>query len=473
MFVSFHTNKMGRLMDFVALAAVVTISTLYLIGSVLLRDDPADYHLKFDRDDNSFIRPSILSLVGLTHSEAPENYPPLHAGEFRTMDYPNIVVIPDIHGDAKNFIISLWIAVRDVENSSISLESFERLIHAGAALGEYPESPMFPDTQNIAVSLGDLVDRGPDSILCLRILWSIERVIGWPLVSLYGNHEIMSHSAYADRYIHPNEVSELGSLSKRNEIFARSSPLWKKMASSGLLMGRFKGPDSKPSTSRLGVLFNHAGPEPNFIARVPEHVADSIHLMNQMAQLAVTANDTSGDRWLSLLMNNEQSPIWSRVLTNDQMDQKVLCDEILPVVLERYGVGRLVLGHTPQYDHRMKSLCRGRIILADCAVSKYMAEDEGQPAVLIMKTGGGQETGHDEFDEVYALYYSFESRNYSKQTLVNRPPIAATTTPSPLMRRSPRLADLQELASGWTDDDVTEALASLGYDDLDDLSGEE
>jgi hypothetical protein len=267
------------------------------------------------------------------------------------------------------------------------------------------------------------------------------------------------------------------------------------MASTGLLMSRFKGSDSLPSLtnplpSKMNVLFNHAGPEPEFIARVPEHVAESIHLMNEMAQLAVTANDTSGDAWLSLLMNNQQSPIWSRVLTNDQMDQKVLCDRILPVVLERYGVGRLVLGHTPQYDHRMKSLCGGRIILADCAVSKYMADDNGQPAVLIMKTGPIADASRpvDEFEEIYALYYSFDSGDSFKQPLVNRPvALSTSTTLSPSMRRSPRLGDLHapkphEIAkatsrptmfrasnSTWTLDDYAEVLGSLAFDGGDDL----
>ena len=437
---------------FAALATVATVASFYYLGSVLLDDssDPLDdYRPSFDRDESTVSRSSILSLVQLTRSEAPAEYPPIHSGEYRTGDYSKIVVIPDIHGDAKNFIISLWIGVRDVEKRDIPLEDFERLILSAAAEGVYPDTPLSPNTTNIAVSLGDLVDRGPHSVLCLRILWSIEKVIGWPLVSLYGNHEIMSHSAYADNYINRKEIYELGSLRARNQIFARSSPLWNKMASSGLLMGRFM--DSQTSYTRTGglpsrknVLFNHAGPEPTFIDRVPEHVADSIHQMNSMAQLAVNSTDSSGDMWLSLLMNNEQSPIWSRVLTDDQMDQRVLCGQILPIVLERFGVGRLVLGHTPQYDHRMKSLCNGRIILADCAISKYMADDEGQPAVLVMSNSP---EGSPEFDEIYALYYSFTSGNYIKEAIVKPGPLR-TTTPRPLLPRSPRMRLLSEHGTG-------------------------
>ena len=438
---------MDRSWGFAVIAAVATLSSLYYLGSSILDDSVDDFRPSFDRDYGTLSRPSILSLVELTESEAPEEYPALHSGEFKTADYSKIVVIPDIHGDAKNFIISLWIAVQDVEKSTLTLESFERIINAAAAEGVYPDTPLFPDSENIAVSLGDLVDRGPDSVLCLRILWSIEKVIGWPLVSLYGNHEIMSHSAYADNYINRKEIYELGSIRARNKIFDRSSPLWKKMASSGLLMGRFVDSHAFPKPhslpSKKSVLFNHAGPEPNFIDSVPEHVAESIHLMNQMAQIAVTSNDTSGDMWLKLLMNNEQSPVWSRVLTDDQMDQRILCGQILPVVLERFGVGRLVLGHTPQYDHRMKALCGGRIILADCAISRYMADDDGQPAVLVMSNSPA---GSPDFNEIYALYYSFTSGTSYKEPLV-KPAAGAfqisTSRPS-AMRRSPRMTIIKE-----------------------------
>jgi hypothetical protein len=161
-----------------------------------------------------------------------------------------------------------------------------------------------------------------------------------------------------------------------------------------------------------------------------------------LAQLGVTSNDTSGDPWLSLLMNNEQSPVWSRVLTNNQMDQRVLCDEILPHVLQQFGVGRLVLGHTPQYDHRMKSLCQGRIILADCAISKYMDDDEGQPAVLVMKNHNGALGESEEFDEVYALYYSFNTGSILKEPLV-KPPRGGTTA-RPSIRRSPRMVQMAD-----------------------------
>jgi hypothetical protein len=87
-----------------------------------------------------------------------------------------IVVLPDIHGDMSNFIRSIWIGLNRVDRIPISPHELETLFHRAVYRGEYPEKPISTD-ETTMIQLGDVIDRGPESLECLRVLWSIERVV--------------------------------------------------------------------------------------------------------------------------------------------------------------------------------------------------------------------------------------------------------------------------------------------------------
>jgi len=421
---------MKEIFKYAVVGALVMGALYYFKPSFDLHDErdlytPSRMPLSPKSPRGNHWRPSIRDFVELTDKELfkLEVPPELPSGEYNASDYDNIIVIPDVHGDATNFLISLWIAVVEVEKIPINFDNFRALVLEAAGTGIYPEYPLIPSSRNIAVSLGDLVDRGKDSVLCMRILWVIKSTIGWPVVSLYGNHEIMSHSGYADEYISLYEINELGSIAERNKLFAKNAPLWKRLSSEALLMARFS--THSEANGVLGnILFNHAGPEPVFIDKAPDHIIDSIESLNKHAKLAVTAEDGSGDYWLSLLMNNANSPIWSRVLTNNDPDeQETLCGKILPTILERFKVDRLILGHTPQEDHRMKVLCDGQIVLADCAMSRDLFGDSGQPGVLVIDNMS---------QSMYAVYY-----NTRKGQIHSEPLFTPSTRPTDMMDRAP------------------------------------
>ena len=113
------------------------------------------------------------------------------------------------------------------------------------------------------------------------------------------------------------------------------------------------------------------------------------------------------------LLDTYGSPIWSRQLaeafphTTDasSRDKPILrcppagegesphralddLTEDLSDLLELFQVGRIIVGHTPQHDRKIKSRCGGKIILADIAMSEWMARHGAPryPVALIMDT---------------------------------------------------------------------------------------
>ena len=195
------------------------------------------------------------------------------SGELDASSFANVVVIPDIHGDKDSFLKSLWISFRTVEREFIELDQFTR--HIGYFLAN-PVDPRGPlsraPTRTVMIQIGDVVDRGPHGLECLHILDVIEAAIGWRLVRLYGNHEIMSHRAQSAPYIHPMEEQTFAkffkSPSARIEQFARGSALWSRISASSLLMARINTGSTESSSA--SALFVHGGVDLHWIDVVLE-----------------------------------------------------------------------------------------------------------------------------------------------------------------------------------------------------------
>jgi len=109
-----------------------------------------------------------------------------------------------------SLIRSLLQAFEDVEDEkltlSIFLDQIEYFENGGRDRTPLSDSP----DATILVQLGDIVDRGPFSLECLKIMDIIELAIGKKTVRLYGNHEIMSHLGKSGAYIHAEEKVRRG-----------------------------------------------------------------------------------------------------------------------------------------------------------------------------------------------------------------------------------------------------------------------
>lgn len=111
----------------------------------------------------------------------------LRPGEIIANDYDFVVVIPDIHGELEGLYRSLWLAQKKVDPSrGEDLNSFKARFTA-------PEARISEGAGRVAlVQLGDLVDRGPDSYECVATMSLLPTVLGWRVLQLYGNHELMT-----------------------------------------------------------------------------------------------------------------------------------------------------------------------------------------------------------------------------------------------------------------------------------------
>jgi hypothetical protein len=336
-------------------------------------------------------------------------------------------------------------AYNEVEEKVAEFENFSAIIQSDLPV-LVPISSRPKET--ILVQLGDVFDRGPDGLLCMKILDNIEKVIGWSVVKLYGNHEIMSHMGLSGDYIHPLEVRKFadtfGSDSARIKEFQIDGSVWKSIRDSSLLLARFGVASSSagiPPLSSSSMLFTHGGVElqwidnmkrrhgisttgESFIAylnRVTDEILSSPPIMN--------SNDVFGSI-NSLVMR--QSPLWIRDFA--LLDEDYVCQILLPPILRYFRVARIMVGHTPDTEQmRMRSICDSRIILADSAMSKWILQryrslddtevvDEptldykgrpavGNPSALIVKQTDGL------MEEMIAKYFDYEKNSIHVDTL--------------------------------------------------------
>ena len=328
--------------------------------------------------------------------EASSESPAVLSGELNPSTFKNVVIIPDIHGDRDSFLRSLWMSLEDVEAQRISFDAFVAHVESYLALAAGRGAALSNDaTGTVLIQLGDVVDRGPYGLECLRILDVIEEAIGWKTVRLYGNHEILSHAGKAGIYIHREEVrffeAEFGSPNARVTEFAKGGSLWKQVSGSSLLMARIRTGASAPSVDSASTLFVHGGIDLNWVAQAEANSGrlydeSLVDMLNRYSSALL--DEGAGD---IEIFERRMSPLWTRDAAEG--NQHYICSKLLPRILSKFNVARMVVGHTPQIDRRMKSLCMSRLILADAAMSRWMVSDpdsgRGNPTALIMKQSDG------------------------------------------------------------------------------------
>ena len=382
------------------------------------------------------VRPADIEYHSTPESHAPPRppLPPTHPGHIQSSDFRKIVIIPDVHGDQAALIESLFVGMKKVETepSRITLEKFSEKFESAIAIllarERAPRSetatkllPFISNDRKVAlIQLGDLMDRGPSSLECIRIIAAVHDMLGWRVVSLYGNHEIMNMAGTA----HPNgyiSSDDLGGFTNKETRIAGVQPggrFFPRMTRSFVAMARLAGPDRGSST-----LFVHGGVDMKWLERrIPGHVRGSalVKLVNTAFTNSVfskkdlddledtelrriteeyvrshSRHPTRSEQVDALMMKIEKTfaghygnnPVWSRSLAEPTIAEGFIgCGRDLDALLALFEVDRIIVGHTPQYDRLIKHRCGGKIILADIAMSQWVEGDHRQPAAFIMDT---------------------------------------------------------------------------------------
>lgn len=315
---------------------------------------------------------------------------------------PRIVAIGDLHGDH-----DAW---RAIARAAGLVDAKGRWSGGNATL----------------VQMGDVVDRGPDSLKIIRDLQKLQREAprrGGKVIVLVGNHEAMMMTGDL-RYVHPGEYAafvDRDSRARRDRAFEANkaaieaafhmrdpamSPAaikdeWLKGVPLGMVEYQLAWlPDgalgkwamSNPAVVKLGdTLFVHGGLSAAF-AHLP------IEEINRQVTAALKARDASQ----TAIINHPQGPLWYRgLIGRGDGDEATLApipqgatapltiDQEIELVLTNYGVKRIVVGHTPARQGIISS-ASGRLWRADSAISRAY---NGKPAYL--EIVGDQVTVHD------------------------------------------------------------------------------
>ena len=304
-------------------------------------------------------------------------------GDLNAANYDHIVIVPDVHGDKVAFTRTLLLALRLIDGSSAydMTEGGLMAIFDQAIRGSPPSTPVSTNRRVALVQLGDLMDRGPYSLECVRIMKNIESVFGWKSLALFGNHEIMNFAGTAGGYVNEEDLGGFTTIEERLEAVQPGGAAFNEIAENLLAMVRLAGPDPLANT-----LFIHGGVTIDWLYHVGLWTREDANLrgsalverVNRYFAERLLTSDTVRD-----LDRDPQSPVWTRYMAGQPALTFIGCESVQQL-LDRFEVSRIILGHTPQVDHVAKSRCGGKIILADVAMSEWIGDERKFPSAMMM-----------------------------------------------------------------------------------------
>lgn len=305
-----------------------------------------------------------------------------------------IVAVGDLHGD------------------------YEAYADIVAAAGISDANGRWTGTDTVLVQLGDVTDRGPDSLRIIRHLQKLEAQApkdGGKVVVLVGNHEAMNVSGDL-RFVHPGEFAAFETRSSatfrkrslegnRDAIMAQlqhkypgiksdeAERRWVEETPLGMLEHRLAWKPSgelgqwiaaRPAIGRIGdTLFVHGGISEEIAARPIQEI-----------NAEVSSRLAAGDMSPGSILNDELGPLWyrgniARAAIKPAVEGAVpvplrpSIEEELTRVLAAYEAKRLVIAHTPNPSGIVASH-DGRLVRIDTGISAYYG---GVRSYLELKDG--------------------------------------------------------------------------------------
>ena len=301
-------------------------------------------------------------------------------GELDATKYAAVVVIPDVHGDADAAMRSIWIALKqvsgdeDIPYSTVSLALSAATPPISESLELVPPLYAHMATRPIAlVQLGDLIDRGPQSRKCINIFGRIKDRIGWDVIQLFGNHEIMNFQGH-HQYLNQIEWNAAAS-------FLPGGRYYNVLASRSIGIARL----GVSGDSAANTLFVHGGLEAVWLRE--HNLGISVSAINKFFGDNIRVTGTARIDPFA----DDGSPVWTRSLQDVSAEQCENVDRILRV----FNVARIVVGHNPQENRQVNTVCGGKVILADVIMSRWMLNRDqlltdptnAKPVALIFKLG--------------------------------------------------------------------------------------
>ena len=236
-----------------------------------------------------------------------------------------------------------WVAVSDIHGQAGLFQSLLRAHKVVDAQDQWSYG------DGVLVIAGDVFDRGPQQT---EALWAIYRLAqqaqaaGGSVQLLLGNHESMALSGDL-RYQHPKYLAVARLLGRGvSELYGKDTELGQWLRSRATLL-------------KLGdTLFVHGGISPELHRRAPELDALNTKVRARVDQSRKALVDDPQAAWLF----GGQGPLWYRGYFS--LPRASLAD--VQALLLRFGVTRIVVGHTTQAE--IVSLYGGRVIGIDAGL---------------------------------------------------------------------------------------------------------
>ncbi|KIJ52500.1 hypothetical protein M422DRAFT_26084 [Sphaerobolus stellatus SS14] len=282
----------------------------------------------------------------------------------------NLVAVGDLHGDYDNALKVLQMAnvVDKNENWSGKVDYF--------------------------VQTGDIVDRGLDTIKIYTWLENLRhqaRNVGGDVFSHLGNHEYMN--ILGDwRYVPRAEIATFGGIEKRQAALASGAigSAWSSNYTvvsriplhpiSGIPNADYKASRSPSPFSHAALSFMHGGLSPGFTETYGTPYPSRINSIgatllrrSQRRQPPPPPHPPApytglppGSTPEEAALYNAEGPLWYRGWA--EHSEADVCSKV-DGVMEKIGVRRLIMGHTPDFK-QIVSRCRGKVIIIDTGISK-------------------------------------------------------------------------------------------------------
>jgi len=238
------------------------------------------------------------------------------------------------------------------------------------------------------VQLGDVTDRGPDSLKIIHHLMKLEKQAeraGGRVHVLIGNHEAMNIQTDL-RYVHPGEYKAL--LTRKS---TRRQAKYIDAVFRAMLTNQPELADAEATTrAKLAKRFPPGYVEHRMLWEPGQEMAkwyagkktviqinDTIYLHGglnphresypSLDQINATISSELKPGGVPVLSVDQQGPLWYRGLANHEADVEL---EALDRMLEFYGAGRIMVAHTPTAGAVMPRFDR-KVIVADVGISAH------------------------------------------------------------------------------------------------------
>ncbi len=285
-------------------------------------------------------RPVESAAVESAAVEQPADLCPIKTRALRHEQHGPLVAIGDLHGDLAATRRALRIAGAIDENDS----------WIGGTL--------------ILVQTGDILDRGDDEQEILDLFAKLTKeanAAGGVIYQLQGNHELMNamgdfryvtRGGYIDFVEGP--LPEPLTAAARAKAFLPGGHYARKLAAHDMV------------TIVGDSVFVHGGVLPRFVADLEKNNRDARCYLGGFAKEP------------PMSVTDPEGPLWTRAFSTGDS----ACDE-LRETLDRLGVARMVVGHTPQLSG-ITSACGGRVWRIDTGMASYY---QGPTEVLRIEKG--------------------------------------------------------------------------------------